>query len=276
MPGSLAAVRMERVQKGAWASGACERRVDGDRVTEYVLAKDWLSGRGPGERGADVNPLRPHPKFEKPPELPQYMSRDHLHDRNRENALYDPAQPGLETYVRVTRRRGPPEQEEALRQYANERRKEWEAKEAQHAKESNELLALRSMLMQGAMHANREANKRVVGARQGLNTFETKDMAPPSPEQRRAQQLHSKLGIDKVQLVTSPMHIDDTPLAGHNTTAMAPAPAPASAAPPKPAEASMRGGAWPVDMNYFNPPKTKLSDDKDGHKPRADWVRASG
>ena len=93
----------------AWWVGASERRVDGDRVTELVRAKDWLAAHG-DNRGPEVNPLvTPEVGPDMPPALPKYLSRDHLHDRNRINALYDPAQPGMETYVRVTRRRAPPE-----------------------------------------------------------------------------------------------------------------------------------------------------------------------
>jgi hypothetical protein len=40
-----------------------------------------------------------------PPALPRHASRDHLHDRNRGLSASDPANPGLQTYVRVTRRR---------------------------------------------------------------------------------------------------------------------------------------------------------------------------
>ena len=42
-------------ESAAWDVGSCERRVDGDRVTEYVKASDWLYMREPGERGPDVN-----------------------------------------------------------------------------------------------------------------------------------------------------------------------------------------------------------------------------
>lgn len=83
----------------------CERRVDGDRITELIPAREWLSGRQPGNRGPDTNPLVAHPEGFYPPQLPRHKQRDHLHDRNREHSLYDPANPGLATYVRVTRRR---------------------------------------------------------------------------------------------------------------------------------------------------------------------------
>ena len=94
-------VFLSQMPQTAWAIGAAERRCDGGRVTELVKAKDWLAMHGES-RGPEVNPLEPSIKGDMPPALPTYLSRDHLHDRNRQNALFDPAQPGLETYVRVT------------------------------------------------------------------------------------------------------------------------------------------------------------------------------
>ena len=76
---------------------AC-RRVDGERITEMIPAREWLSRK-------DKNPLKIHPRAIYPPSLPRYASRDHLHDRNRELCVFDPANPGLEAYVHVTRRR---------------------------------------------------------------------------------------------------------------------------------------------------------------------------
>ena len=67
----------------------CERRIDGDRVTELIPSREWLSGRVAGNRGPDVNPLVTHPQGFYPPALPRHKARDHLHDRNREHALYD-------------------------------------------------------------------------------------------------------------------------------------------------------------------------------------------
>ena len=183
-----------------------------------------------------------------PPALPTYMSRDHLHDRNRETALYDPARPGLETYVRVTRRRGPPEVEAELARQKAER----EAADLEQAREfhedSNELLALRSMLMQDALNAGTENNQKVAA---GIWRRPEKPREPSAAEARAAE-LQSKLGIDRVKLVTSPMFIDTTPQAGHNTAAApAPAPAPASAAWQAAKAKTVRGGTWPVDQAYF-------------------------
>ena len=52
----------------------CERRVDGERVTELIPAREWLSRQ-------DANMLRPDERKVFPPALPRYGSRDHLHDR---------------------------------------------------------------------------------------------------------------------------------------------------------------------------------------------------
>ena len=81
-----------------------ERRVDGDKVTELCLwpAPYW-------NQRADANNFVRDQKNLQPPALPRNSLRDHLHDRNREQTLYDPANPGLTTYVRVTRRRMPTE-----------------------------------------------------------------------------------------------------------------------------------------------------------------------
>lgn len=257
----------------AWWAGASERRVDGDRVTELVRAKDWLAAHG-DSRGPEVNPLVHDAKMDKPPALPMYLSRDHLHDRNRQNALYDPANPGLETYVRVTRRRAPPETEAFLAQECAERVKRWQAEEAQATSEAFELLELRSLGVRAAIEAGKLANQRVASGE-----WADKGPAPSAPtaNDERAAALHKKLGIDHVQLVTSPLFIDDTPQAGHNTAYQwmpnegegsfappdgldplsdqgAPAPAPTGPAAPK-----MRGGAWPVSDSYFvkskEPPK---------------------
>lgn len=245
-------------ESAAWDVGSCERRVDGDRVTEYVKASDWLYMRGAGERGPDVNPLAPHPRGNFPPALPMYAARDHMHDRNRETALHDPARPGLETYVRVTRRRGPPEVEAALHEQKMERQAVSRVREKEHFQDSNELLALRSMLIQEALVKNEEANMKV---RSGMWKPKV-ESPPPDPMQQRANELNKKLGIDKVELVTMPLHIDDTPGAmTWGPLCLAPPPAPPPP-PPKPEgdKVMRRGGAWPVDANYFKaPPATKAA-----------------
>lgn len=116
----------------------CERRVDGDRVTELLPAREFLSR-------SDKNCMQFDPTNAFPPRLPTYASRDHLHDRNREISLFDPANPGLQTYVRVTRRRHPDRAYEAaaLRE-RNQRLRAQFAHEQHEAAVANELLALRS------------------------------------------------------------------------------------------------------------------------------------
>jgi len=246
-------------ESAAWDVGSCERRVDGDRVTEYVKASDWLHMRDAGDRGADVNPLQTDNRNMMPPALPQYAARDHLHDRNRETALHDPARPGLETYVRVTRRRGPPEVERQLLEQKKERQKVAEQKAKEQFDDSNELLALRSMLIQGALVANKEANMKVAGG----EWKKSNSPPPPDPMAERAAHLNKKLGIDKVELVTMPMHIDDTPGAmtwGPLCLAPPKEEAPPPPPPPPGSNVPSRGGAWPVSDAYFKtPPATKAA-----------------
>ena len=89
---------------GSSDDAPCERRVDGDRITEMVQADIWLADpnknflvRQPGE---EVDPQGYMPGMLK---LPRNNYRDHLHDVRREHGIYDPANPGLTSYVRVTR-----------------------------------------------------------------------------------------------------------------------------------------------------------------------------
>mmetsp|Transcript_8174 Transcript_8174/g.21374 ORF Transcript_8174/g.21374 Transcript_8174/m.21374 type:complete len:237 (-) Transcript_8174:472-1182(-) len=221
----------------------CERRVDGERVTELVPAHDWM-------KRSDANQLKPTKAG--PPALPRHAARDHLHDRNRERALYDPASPGVETYVRATRRRLPTEAAEQEARNAHfARQRNLALQQEREAAEANELLELRSM-----------------GIRTGFNARKTGQMfgsqAVVVPEANpRTQQLERKLGVDKVQLVTSPLQIDTTPPAGHNTApipqgshrqtsyrAGAPAPAPAMAVPAG-LKTTLRGNNWPTTEDYF-------------------------
>ena len=119
------------------AHSPCERRIDGDRVTELIPAREWLSR-------PDKNQLeRWHNQM--PPQLPRYASRDHLHDRNRELNAFDPANPGIDAYVRVTRRRHPDRaQEQALHQQRKDRLLEQAVLMEMEAEKANELLELRS------------------------------------------------------------------------------------------------------------------------------------
>lgn len=227
---------------GAWNVGPCERRVDGGRVTEYVMANDWLSGTRKGERDSTLNPLVV--SQDSPPKLPMYMSRDHLHDRNREFVGdFDPARPALQTYVRVTRRRAPPEIEAQLARERLERAAIDERMQEMEVAERNELLELRSMGVRTAIEASQEANWRIQTGQWRPGQRQSED-----PRSNRADQLHKKLGVDKVQLVTSPLQIDTTPQAEE------PAPTPAAATTGAP-DTTMRGGVWPVRSDYFTTPQ---------------------
>jgi hypothetical protein len=171
-----------------------QRRVDGGRVTEYVLANDWLSGTKKGERDSSLNPLVV--TSEAPPKLPMYMSRDHLHDRNREFVgEFDPARPGLQTYVRVTRRRAPPEIEAQLARERIERAALDEEMRELEVAERNELLELRSMGVRTAIEANKEANWRI----QTGEWRPGQTRAQEDPRGKRADELHKKFGVDKVR-----------------------------------------------------------------------------
>eukprot|EP00325_Prymnesiales_sp_UTEX-LB-985_P027774 CAMPEP_0174722406 /NCGR_PEP_ID=MMETSP1094-20130205/38375_1 /TAXON_ID=156173 /ORGANISM="Chrysochromulina brevifilum, Strain UTEX LB 985" /LENGTH=212 /DNA_ID=CAMNT_0015923257 /DNA_START=17 /DNA_END=655 /DNA_ORIENTATION=- len=205
-----------------------ERRVDGDKVTELWPARDWVTR-------PDANQLVPDEKNLQPPTLPRHAARDHLHDRNREQTLFDPANPGLTTYVRVTRRRMPTEFEE---QQARERNRaavqQHMDREAAEAAEANELLELRSM---GIRSVITERNKAGPYGRQAVKV---------PPANMRADTLEKKLGVDKVNLVSSPLQIDTTAQAGHNTAAVPPpGRVPGKAKAQTVREQQLRGG-WPV------------------------------
>ena len=70
-----------------------------------------------------------------------------------------------------------------------------------------------------------------------------------------------QLGVDKVQLVTSPLAIEDNPHVNPGRDNLAPSSsAETEWARPEPRKLrSMRGsaqGAWPVDSSYYTPPGT--------------------
>ena len=126
----------------------CERRVDGDRVTMMVPADDWLNR-------SDANQLKVDAKARMAPSLPRHATRDHLHDRNRHRTVIDPASPGTQQYVRVTRRRYPnADLEEAALRQTEARILEAKRREALAADEANELMELRSMGIKASMAAN--------------------------------------------------------------------------------------------------------------------------
>jgi hypothetical protein len=125
--------------------GPCERRIDGDRVTEMVPVEEWLAQKTKNELMLDPDRISP-------PRLPRYKERDHLHDNTRENAVFDPANPGLTQYVRVTRRINVNHaEEERLMKRREELRKADLDAEARDQKEKNEILELRSLGLRTAM-----------------------------------------------------------------------------------------------------------------------------
>ena len=115
------------------------------------------------------------------------------------------------------------------------------------------------MGVRAALEANKLANQRVAAGEWSPN----QEAPPPDEREVRAEELHKKLGIDKVQLVTSPLHIDDSWDGGPPVGMELPPP------PPPPTEAElaekakkMRGSSWPVAEAYFvpnkSPPKTSF------------------
>jgi hypothetical protein len=130
-----------------------ERRVDGDRSTEVMPAVEWLSR-------ADANPLVQ--RKDAPPMLPRHSARDHLSDVYKHSVLFDPAQPQIQTVVRVTRRQtadgcSAEELRSALvkdQQAAKMRevlKRQQAEKKAVEASEANELLELYSMGIRGVL-----------------------------------------------------------------------------------------------------------------------------
>ena len=130
-----------------------ERYVDGDRSTEVVPAVEWLSR-------ADANPLVQ--RKDAPPMLPRHSARDHLSDVYKHSVLFDPAQPQIQTVVRVTRRQtadgcSAEELRSALvkdQQAAKMRevlKRQQAEKKAVEASEANELLELYSMGIRGVL-----------------------------------------------------------------------------------------------------------------------------
>uniref|UniRef100_A0A7S2ITZ4 Uncharacterized protein n=1 Tax=Haptolina brevifila TaxID=156173 RepID=A0A7S2ITZ4_9EUKA len=138
---------------GASDPGPCERRTDGDRITELVPVHEWLSDPNGNQlirRGPDAEILPGHLQ------LPRTQYRDHLHDRNRENSVVDTANPGITTYVRVSRRiaQEPGEtrdKEDRLIHAREQLRIKALEKEKKLQQEANEILELRSLGIRTAM-----------------------------------------------------------------------------------------------------------------------------
>jgi hypothetical protein len=260
-----------------------ERRIDGDRITELIPSREWLSGREPGNRGPDVNPLVPSSSKYYPPVLPRHMRRDHLHDRNREHALFDSANPGLASYVRVTRRRrNDPVAETALARSRQETREAELAKERDEVRTANELLELRSQGLRKAMAQKSRLNAAVAAG------MWRPPSAPSGPDPTAVrvdlleQRLQMLMRTSGMQYVQQGLHQNQRPATAPSPpkpsglAAMKPkeAPPPPPPADPWAAEGralnvlrSRSGGArgsppgavpgivsrsgWPVEMSYF-------------------------
>lgn len=144
---------------GASDDAPCERRVDGDRITEMVQADIWLADPNKNflirEEEWEKNPNVYLPGMQK---LPRNNYRDHLHDVRREHGVYDPANPGLTSYVRVTRRlnRTDPVAEDMLLKARQAARAEALKIEQRERDEANELLELKSLGIRTAMAKYKE------------------------------------------------------------------------------------------------------------------------
>jgi len=122
-------------------------------VTELVPVAEWLAQK-------EKNMIMLDPEQAYPPRLPRYQERDHLHDNTRAHAVFDPANPGLTTYIRITRRVDPdPIQEEERMERRRQLREADLAAEAKDAKEKNEILELRSLGLRTAMKKYADLNR---------------------------------------------------------------------------------------------------------------------
>jgi len=89
-------------------------------------------------------------------QLPRTKYRDHMHDRNREHSAIDTANPGITTYVRVSRRVSQEKgestvEEDKLLRRRKELRDEALQQELKLQIEKNEILELRSLGIRTAM-----------------------------------------------------------------------------------------------------------------------------
>ena len=202
------------------------RRIDGERITEMIPAREWLSRK-------DKNNLSSNAKGLFPPSLPRYASRDHLHDRNRELCVFDPANPGLQTYVHVTRRRNPdPVMEAKLHEDRMERLGLQFELEKVEAVAANELLELRSQNIRSLL-AQRS---------RGWSAPPPKDTRPATVvgsqayKQERATRLEKQLKEFR----------DAYAYKGYS---QAPPPLGVAPAAARPRKMPLRGG-WPVDESF--------------------------
>ena len=134
-------------------------------------------------------------------------------------------------------------------------------REQSEAVQANELMHLRSASIKAVMARNAFEE-----ARMQLPEYMRPAPAPLPPPNPRVAQLEKSLQVYETLTPVSPMQIDTTPQAGHNTQGRAPgmlvpmepapAPAPPSQRGPSP-RTTMRGGTWPIGMEYFRGPTGK-------------------
>jgi len=202
-----------------------ERRVDGDRITEVIPAREWLSRQ-------DKNALKPDDRGQYPPSLPRYSTRDHLHDRNRELSMFDPANPGQMTYVRVTRRRHPDASTEAaLHHMRKDLVLQQQVIEEMQSESANELLQLRSQGIRTLLAARSRGWDRPASASAAA--------AAAATEKARAARVSDLEQQLKRMRATYEYK-------GYSQQAQPPATAPAPVGRPR-----LRGG-WPVDRERFD------------------------
>ena len=172
-----------------------ERRVDGDRTTEVLPAGEWLMREDANRfemTGVDGRSVSP--------KLPRHSQRDHLSDRNRKHALFDPAHPEITTTVRVTRRQtlegnSAQQRRDALakdRQAEKGREimlRQQAERTAREAAEANELLELYSMGIRG-MLGRAESGDPAASAASGGSGLAASNAAGRSPIQTRSKTAH--------------------------------------------------------------------------------------
>jgi len=123
------------------------------RAYRLIPVTEWLNDktanqliRRPGDAEILPNMLQ----------LPRTKYRDHMHDRNREHSAIDTANPGITTYVRVSRRVSQEKgestvEEDKLLRRRKELRDEALQQELKLQIEKNEILELRSLGIRTAM-----------------------------------------------------------------------------------------------------------------------------
>lgn len=132
-----------------------ERRVDGGRITGKLQSDIWLNDPNKNSLTrispeADILPNQLKLEYTK--------ERDHLHDNQRANNTVDPAQPGHTQYIYVTRRidnQDPANERRLMEERRRQQQVELE-REAEKAREMNEILELKSLGIRTAMAAFKE------------------------------------------------------------------------------------------------------------------------